>query len=191
MDMEKAVNIVGYDRSKGTLANDMKTVSGAHAYDNPTSGKTVIIVVHQVIHVPTMECNLNCSTQVRMIDAKLDDKPKFLMQYPTDEAHAISCEEKNSRSPFILISSLQRCTTLLTLVLSFLKTACLHVSFTAYENFYKLSKMNCLLILFSTFSPSEVSENRNPTIKHISTYTLFHPSISTYVVDHFLVISCL
>ena len=74
--------------------------------------------------------------------------------------------------------------------LSFLKIACLHVSFTAYENFYKLSKMKCLLILFSTFYPSEVSENRNLTIKHISTYTLFHPSISTYVVDHFLVISC-
>ena len=63
--------------------------------------------------------------------------------------------------------------------------------FHTYENFYKLSKMHCLLILFSTSSPSEVSENRNSAIKHISTYTLFHPSISTYVVDHFLVISCL
>ena len=79
---------------------------------------------------------------------------------------------KNSSSPFILISSLQRSTTLLALFLSFLKIACLHVSFTAYENFYKLSKMHCLLVLFSTFSPSEVSDNRNPTIKHISTYTL-------------------
>ena len=96
---------------------------------------------------------------------------------------------KNSSSPFILISSLQRSITLLALLLSFLKIACLHVSFTAYENnFYKLSKMHCLLILFSTFFPSE---NGISTIKHISTYTLFHPSISTYVVDHFLVISCL
>ena len=32
-----------------------------------------------------------------------------------------------------------------------LKIACLHVSFTAYENFYKLSKMYCLLIWISTF----------------------------------------
>ena len=97
---------------------------------------------------------------------------------------------KNSSSPFILISSSQRSLLLLALLLSFLKIACLHVSFTAYDNFYKLSKMHCLLILFSTFLPSEVSEIRNSTIKHISTYTLFHPSISTYVVDHFLVISC-
>ena len=69
-----------------------------------------------------------------------------------------------------------------------LKIACLHVSFTAYENFYKLSKMYCLLIWFSTFQPSEVSENRDPTIKHISTYTLISSSISTYVIDLFLVI---
>ena len=40
MDHEKAVNIVGYDKSKGTLASNMKTASGALAYDNPTSVKT-------------------------------------------------------------------------------------------------------------------------------------------------------
>ena len=69
-----------------------------------------------------------------------------------------------------------------------LKITCLHVSFTAYENFYKLFKIPCLLIWFSTFQPSEVSENRDPTIKHISTYTLISSSISTYVMDLFLVI---
>ena len=69
-----------------------------------------------------------------------------------------------------------------------LKIACLHVSFTAYDNFYKLSKIHCLLVWFSTFQPSEVSENRDPTIKHTSTYTLISSSISTYVIDLFLVI---
>ena len=61
-----------------------------------------------------------------------------------------------------------------------LKIACLHVSFTDYENFYKLSKMYCLLVWLSTFQPPEVSENRYPTIKHIFTYTLISSSISTY-----------
>ena len=80
MDHGKAVNIVGYDKSNGTLASNMKTVSGALAYDNPTSGKTVIIVVHQAIYVPTMNCNLICPMQVRMNDVKLDDKAKFLTE---------------------------------------------------------------------------------------------------------------
>ena len=69
MDHGKAVNIVGYDKSKGILANNMKTVSGAPAYDNPISGKTVIIVIHQAIYVPTMDCNLICPMQVRMNEA--------------------------------------------------------------------------------------------------------------------------
>ena len=31
--------------------------------------------------------------QVRMNDIKLDDKPKFLTGDPTNESHAISCED--------------------------------------------------------------------------------------------------
>ena len=75
MDHAKSVNIVGYDKSKGTLASNMKTVSGALAYDNPTSGKTVIIVAHEAIHVPTMECNLICPMQVRMNDVLPNASP--------------------------------------------------------------------------------------------------------------------
>ena len=91
MDHERSVNIVGNDKGKGTLSsNNMKTVSGSLAYDNPTSGTTVIIVVHQAIDVPTMDCDLTCPMQVRMNDVKLDDQPKFLTEDKTDESHALS-----------------------------------------------------------------------------------------------------
>ena len=70
----------------------------------------------------------------------------------------------------------------------FLKIACLHLSFTAYENFYKLSKMYCHLVLTFHFPIFRMSECRNPTIKHIFTYTLISPFISTYVIDLFLVV---
>ena len=78
MDHGKSVNIVGYEKSKGTLASNMKTVSGVLAYDSSRTGRTVIIVIHQAIHVPTIDCNMICPMQVRMNDVKLDDKPKFL-----------------------------------------------------------------------------------------------------------------
>ena len=71
------------------------------------------------------------------------------------------------------------------LLLSSPKIACLHVSFTAYENFYKLSKMYCHLVLIFNFLILRMSEYRNPTIKHISTYTLVSSSIITYVSDLF------
>ena len=87
----------------------------------------------------------------------------------------------SSRSPALRGSS-----ALLTLLVSFLKIACLHVSFTASENFYKLSKMHCHLVLTLHFLILRMSEYRNPPIKHISTYTLVSSFINTYVTDLFL-----
>ena len=55
-----------------------------------------------------------------------------------------------------------------------------------YENFYKLSKMHCHLVLTFLFLMLRMSECRNPTIKHIFTYTLVSSLITTYVIDLFL-----
>ena len=67
----------------------MKTISGTLAYDNQAAGKMTIIVVHQAIHIPTMESNLLCPMQVQMNDVKVDETPKFLAENPTDTMHAI------------------------------------------------------------------------------------------------------
>ena len=94
---------------------------------------------------------------------------------------------ENSSSRFYLISCSQGIlNSSRLLLLSSPKIACLHVSFTAYENFYKLSKMHCHLVLTFLFLILRMSECRNPTIKHISTYTLVSSSITTYVTDLFL-----
>ena len=94
---------------------------------------------------------------------------------------------ENSSSRFYLISCSQGIlNSSRLLLLSSPKIACLHVSFTAYGNFYKLSKMHCHLILTFLFLILRMSECRNPTIKHISTYTLVSSSITTYVTDLFL-----
>ena len=58
--------------------------------------------------------------------------------------------------------------------------------FHSYENFYKLTKMHCLLVLTFHFPIIRKSECRNPTIQHIFTYTLISPFISTYEMDLFL-----
>ena len=59
-DFERPVNVIGYDKAQGTLAVNMKTVTGALAYDDPTSGNVIIIVVHQAVLIPHMDVNLIC-----------------------------------------------------------------------------------------------------------------------------------
>jgi hypothetical protein len=82
----------------------MKTVSAARAYDCPRTGQVIILMVHQAIHIPTMENNLLCPMQIRMNDAKVSDIPKFLADNPTDETHAITF--KDDEATFIIPFSL-------------------------------------------------------------------------------------
>ena len=48
-DYDRPINVSGYDPS-GPVAQDLRrTVSAALAYDDPVSGETVILMVHQAI----------------------------------------------------------------------------------------------------------------------------------------------
>ena len=80
----------------------MKTVSGALAYDDPSTGEVIIIVVHQAILIPHLEVNLLCPMQVRVNDVKLDEIPKFLTENPTTHSHAIYFEEEEITVPLSL-----------------------------------------------------------------------------------------
>ena len=51
-----------------------------------------------------MGFNLIYPMQVMMNDVKLDDKPKFLAEDPTDESHAISSEDNMGTLANIILS---------------------------------------------------------------------------------------
>jgi hypothetical protein len=51
------VNVTGFDPSKGSVKN-LNIITVAVAYDDPTNGQTLILILHQVIHVPTISHNL-------------------------------------------------------------------------------------------------------------------------------------
>ena len=72
LEHEKKVNVISYNKSHGTLAKDLSTVSGVLAYDDPITASTIILIVHQTIHVPTMDNNLFCPMLIWMNDVKLD-----------------------------------------------------------------------------------------------------------------------
>ena len=123
---------------------------------------------------------------LRLTSEQVQDLNDWMIHQGTPNVHEVIVVE-NSSSRFYLISFSQGIlNSSRLLLLSSPKIACLHVSFTAYENFYKLSKMHCHLGLTFHFLILRMSGCRNPTIKHISTYTLVSSSITTYVTDLFL-----
>ena len=90
MNHECPVNVVGYDKSCGTQHRNLPTVSDALAYDDPSSGVAIMLIVHQAISVTTMNNNLLCPMQARMNDVELNDTPKFLTKNPMSKTHVIS-----------------------------------------------------------------------------------------------------
>ena len=89
-DFDRPVDVTGYDPTMGTKRG-LRTVSAALAYDDPRDGATVILIVHQAIHVPTMCNNLLTPMQLRVNDVKVRDTPRFLTD-PSDREdnqHAI------------------------------------------------------------------------------------------------------
>ena len=84
--------MTGYDPGLGTNRN-LRTITGALAYDDPTSGNTVVLIIHQAIHISTMQHNLLTPMQLRMNDIRVRDIPRFLIDTrgtEEDEHHAIT-----------------------------------------------------------------------------------------------------
>jgi hypothetical protein len=83
----KIVDVSGYDPS--TTSRKLQVVTAAVAYDRPTSGETIILIIHQAIHVPDMDHHLLSTMQSRTNDVIINDRPKFLTTIPTDNDHCI------------------------------------------------------------------------------------------------------
>jgi hypothetical protein len=86
--LDKKVNVTGFDPTLGKTLN-LDLVSAALAYDCPTTGAATILMIHQAVHVPTMENDLLCPMQMRMNDVEVHECPKFMEAAPSDTSHSL------------------------------------------------------------------------------------------------------
>jgi len=90
--MDKKVNVTGFDPAQGKV-KDLDLVSAALAYDCPTTGEVTVLMVHQAVHVPTMENDLLCPMQMRLNDITLNECPKFMENNPNDRSHTLRARQ--------------------------------------------------------------------------------------------------
>ena len=78
-------------------------MSGALAYDNPSDGNTIILVIHQAIKIDTLDNNLLCPMQLRLNDVIVNETPRFLCRNVTDHSHSlIMSQDDNEHEKFTL-----------------------------------------------------------------------------------------
>lgn len=91
-DYNEPVNVQGYDSSLGTRT--FSTVSGVIGWTRPDTGETFHLVVHQAIHIPTLDHHLLCPMQCRIAGHIVNECPRFLDPNPTDLSHCISARDE-------------------------------------------------------------------------------------------------
>ena len=71
-NLNRPVNVVGYDSSKGIMTPNCQTVSAAVANDFPMTREVFIIEVHQAILIDHLHNNILCPMQMSMDEVKLN-----------------------------------------------------------------------------------------------------------------------
>jgi hypothetical protein len=104
-DYDRPTNVTGYNPT-GPIAKDLRTVSAALAYDDPVTGETVILLVHQAIHIPDLEHNLLSTMQVHLIDVLVSNTPRFLTGNVTDLTHTLAIPTSDVSKPYVIPLSL-------------------------------------------------------------------------------------
>jgi hypothetical protein len=83
----KTVNVFSFDPELGSTARNV--VSGCFAYDDPCSGRVMLLIVHQGLHIPHLGYSLIPPFQMRENDVVVNDRPKFQTRSPTEDDHCV------------------------------------------------------------------------------------------------------
>jgi hypothetical protein len=92
-ETNRTINVYSYDPKMGS--HERKVVSGVFAYDDPTTGKVTLLIVHQGLHVPHLTYSLIPPFQMRENDIIVNECPKFQCIKPTEDDHAIIVDGSN------------------------------------------------------------------------------------------------
>jgi hypothetical protein len=83
----KTVNVFSYDPKLGSTTSNV--VSGCLSYDDPTSGRVILLIVHQGLHMPHLSYSLIPPFQMRENNIIVNDHPKFQTRNPTEDDHCV------------------------------------------------------------------------------------------------------
>ena len=86
-DNESHVHVQEYEPVLGT--KNYYTISGSLLYDNPYTGQTYHIVIHQAVEIPYFKHDLLYPMLVCTNCVTVNDCPRLLTDHPTEETYDI------------------------------------------------------------------------------------------------------
>jgi hypothetical protein len=86
--LDELVEVTPFLATLGSVLNAFK-VTAALAYDDPRTGHAILLIYHQVLHIPGMKSNLLCPMQLRHSGVTVNDRPKHCTPTPSVDDHTI------------------------------------------------------------------------------------------------------
>ena len=86
-NINEPVNVQGYEPA--LESKTYRTINGEIGYLKLISGENFHLVIHQAIHILTLEHHLLCPMQCRVAGVTIIDCPKILTPLPQEESHCI------------------------------------------------------------------------------------------------------
>ena len=86
-NFNEPVIVQGYGPALGSKT--YRTISGAIGYLHQVSGGSFHLVIHQAIHMPTLDQHMLCPMQCCVAGVTINDFSKFLTPLPQEESHLI------------------------------------------------------------------------------------------------------
>jgi hypothetical protein len=74
-------------------------VTAAVAYDDPSTGRSILMVIHQAILIKGLEHNILCPMQLRHSGITVNECPKHCVTIPARDDHAIIIPDGNYMIP--------------------------------------------------------------------------------------------
>jgi hypothetical protein len=97
---DREVTVAAWDPEGETQS--LSIVLAAMSYTIPESGKTVLLIAHQIIFSPSLSHNLLSTMQMRLHDVIVNETPKFQSMNPTKLSHSISVRGDNVEDVLII-----------------------------------------------------------------------------------------
>jgi hypothetical protein len=87
LDWDRPCVVSSYDPAQ--KPKTLMTVSAALTHEFPKIGRTVCLILHQAIYLPTLQHNLLCPMQMRLHGVVVNETPRLQCESPTESSHSV------------------------------------------------------------------------------------------------------
>ena len=97
---DRTVRVIGF--TPALVSKTVDVFDSAIAYECEFTGKVLIMVIRNGLHLKEMKHNMLSSFIMRLSGVEVNEQPKFMTRNPTTKHHLVYLKENDIRLPLVI-----------------------------------------------------------------------------------------